>query len=497
MKRWILVICFLWVVLLVSCDSGIFTFMDDANQNSGSNNDDEPLGENEAAYITITLTAQDTTTLPHTIRKTFSSGLQGDLSEYVGLGVVAAGVPLMYHVTSATNSINSYMIEASVEPYQPDYSDLNEFLSLSLPSPTLGMHEATITTDDFGSQGRLTQKNYLATYFQMDAYAVQFQWPNLAAFATQQEIEYDFTVSALQIGRQTISGTISTEDVFIRRAEIAAEESEILGPYDLEVEFKLRKFLDVPAYVVTYDGNGASGTGPVYSVKMMNSGEIAYNGGDYVSDPFVNTGKVFTGWNTNTNGTGRFFLPGEVYADDADLVLYATWEDPYPIEETSQGYIFFENQNYETDGWRYLEISETPLPNRFSFWSNVEDSLVGTSSAIGAGDANSLAIIQQEGHTDSAAKQCLEFGEGNHGWYLPSSGELAQAGYHIEAWDNDYSLDTVWSSTEENSSLAYQYRSGTILQGRNKVNSEANPFEYEVYPVRKLNSDKIPILVNE
>ena len=43
----------------------------------------------------------------------------------------------------------------------------------------------------------------------------------------------------------------------------------------------------------------------------------------------------------------------------------------------------------------------------FRVWSNIDDILIDTTgTAIGTGQANTTAIIGQEGHTDSAAKQC-------------------------------------------------------------------------------------------
>jgi hypothetical protein len=60
-----------------------------------------------------------------------------------------------------------------------------------------------------------------------------------------------------------------------------------------------------------------------------------------------------------------------------------------------------------------------------SDWSNVTDILVGTSTTNG--QANTIAIINQPGHTSSAAKLCDDFTAGGFSdWYLPSSFELNQ-----------------------------------------------------------------------
>jgi hypothetical protein len=68
----------------------------------------------------------------------------------------------------------------------------------------------------------------------------------------------------------------------------------------------------------------------------------------------------------------------------------------------SGGFIFYKN------GDNYIEAAptdQTPSPNQT--WSNIEDALVtGTATAIGTGQTNTTSIINQVGHTASAAKLC-------------------------------------------------------------------------------------------
>jgi len=66
------------------------------------------------------------------------------------------------------------------------------------------------------------------------------------------------------------------------------------------------------------------------------------------------------------------------------------------------GYIFYKSGN------NYLEAAPSDQSSG-SLWSNVHDSAIGVTAegtAIGTGQANTLAIIGQSGHTSSAAKLC-------------------------------------------------------------------------------------------
>ena len=85
-----------------------------------------------------------------------------------------------------------------------------------------------------------------------------------------------------------------------------------------------------------------------------------------------------------------------------------------------------------------------------------------TSTAIGTGLANSNAIIDQTGHTGSAAQVCRSYnGGGLTDWYLPSKDELNAI------WDNlvddgtgansgvgGFAESSYWSSSEVTSDLA-------------------------------------------
>jgi hypothetical protein len=98
-----------------------------------------------------------------------------------------------------------------------------------------------------------------------------------------------------------------------------------------------------------------------------------------------------------------------------------------------------------------LVISGAPYENDFEYpWSNQTAYLGTTSYAIGSGPANSAAIVGQEGHTNSAAKYCLELVSGGFSdWYLPSVNEFFAIVTNAAVLGISNELDRgYWTSSE-------------------------------------------------
>lgn len=123
--------------------------------------------------------------------------------------------------------------------------------------------------------------------------------------------------------------------------------------------------------------------------------------------------------------------------------------------------------------YKYYEVCSTELgPFGLITWSNVIHTLVGTSTDFGTGQANTLAIINQSGHTDSAANSCNDANgdiiwgktnaEGLHCWY--NDNILNKSDYGAV-----YNLYAVGSSHN----LAYLERGGVQEVGW-KIPSEAD-----------------------
>jgi hypothetical protein len=90
-------------------------------------------------------------------------------------------------------------------------------------------------------------------------------------------------------------------------------------------------------------------------------------------------------------------------------------------------------------------VSDEPL---HWYWSNVTNLQVpdGTSTNLGAGMANTIAITKQS--TSGAAEQCLTFESGSYtDWYLPSYEELNKL-YLNQAHIGGFSMTPYWTSSE-------------------------------------------------
>ena len=112
---------------------------------------------------------------------------------------------------------------------------------------------------------------------------------------------------------------------------------------------------------------------------------------------------------------------------------------------------------------------------RYGF-SNVYNSFIGgTSTAIGTGEANTTAIINQPGHTHSAARICANYSDGTYDdWYLPSASEML-------ALKNNLLISLTyhtWTSSEYNSTQArYITSTGGLL-------AQSKTTYYDLYAVR-------------
>ena len=126
-------------------------------------------------------------------------------------------------------------------------------------------------------------------------------------------------------------------------------------------------------------------------------------------------------------------------------------------------------------------------------WSNITSSYIGASAqSLTDGLSNSNAIVSQVGHTNSAAKLCLDYVyNGYNDWYLPASEELIILSRSAVTINRALSVaggnllsDTYWSSTE------YVYASPAVkivgLYSGASVNYTVKNYSWSVYPVRAI-----------
>jgi uncharacterized protein (TIGR02145 family) len=131
-------------------------------------------------------------------------------------------------------------------------------------------------------------------------------------------------------------------------------------------------------------------------------------------------------------------------------------------------------------------------------WSNVTDQLAGATS-VWDGLANSNTIVAQAGHTNSAAKLCLDYEAGGFSdWYLPSNAELTILWNNIfnvnkglsvisgatQVFPTSQCCTVYWSSSEYNPNFSWSLNFyGSIGNGNPKANAG---------PVRAVRAFSVP-----
>jgi hypothetical protein len=159
---------------------------------------------------------------------------------------------------------------------------------------------------------------------------------------------------------------------------------------------------------------------------------------------------------------------GYYYYDGTSWTAVAVSGQHYVGELYEGGVVFW----VDPTGQHGLIVSMTLLGA--SVWSNLTTTLIGSSAESDwDGLANSNAIVAQPGHTNSAAKLCLDYVNTNYGtgvyddWYLASRGELNDLFNNIKqvtkALETDGNPNTdgfviegyYWTSTEQYDDIAY------------------------------------------
>ena len=120
--------------------------------------------------------------------------------------------------------------------------------------------------------------------------------------------------------------------------------SDVLSAYFTDIKNLNNPFSVNAEYTVTFDSNTGTGTMPAQIVSYNVATPLNAN-------TFTKTDYVFTGWNTNANGTGTAYAPGASITNLGDIILYAQW-----IESTNCTVTFvygdetFDGSNYIVSG---------------------------------------------------------------------------------------------------------------------------------------------------
>ncbi|PKL21289.1 MAG: hypothetical protein CVV48_08770 [Spirochaetae bacterium HGW-Spirochaetae-4] len=234
----------------------------------------------------------------------------------------------------------------------------------------------------------------------------------------------------------------------------------------------------------------------------------------------------FSGWWTGLDGTGSLVTESTVFTGTIDRTLYAKWTFDV-IVGPAGGLVFYDNPNYEIDGWRYLEAAPYGWYDKETHSAGTyigdDDPYIqwgaqgytvdppATATGIGTGAKNTANIISYhdtlwtlypekgdyyanpkdyyEGNDGTvAAKICDEFSIENEGviyddWFLPSKDELNFMYQNLQMQSKGgFSWNYYWSSSESNDEFAWIHEFQNGGQYDYAFGGRANA--YKVRPVR-------------
>ena len=106
----------------------------------------------------------------------------------------------------------------------------------------------------------------------------------------------------------------------------------VFVPYDFNLPINndsvvLYPVWDTLSYTVSYDANVGTGTAPIDSNTYKLGAKATVLGSTSITPP---TGKVFIGWNTESNGSGINYYPNDEITIAGNITLYAQWGDQVP-----------------------------------------------------------------------------------------------------------------------------------------------------------------------
>ncbi|WP_020614439.1 InlB B-repeat-containing protein [Sediminispirochaeta bajacaliforniensis] len=222
-------------------------------------------------------------------------------------------------------------------------------------------------------------------------------------------------------------------------------------------------------HTITYDANGSTEGSVPEDTAQYEAGvatiTAANISGSVVQIPAAGTAEAFKfgGWNTQADGNGTTYQPGDTFTITADTTLYVYW-DALDVGDIGPagGYIFYDKGSF-TDDWRYLEAAPENISNQKK-WGTYDYTVSGADgTAIGTGAQNTLDIIADDTMTDNAAHACNSYESGGYSdWFLPSSDELnaMYTNLYLDGLgDWDFSESSYcWSSSEVDSMKGYRRR---------------------------------------
>ncbi|MFH0774095.1 MAG: DUF1566 domain-containing protein [bacterium] len=256
-------------------------------------------------------------------------------------------------------------------------------------------------------------------------------------------------------------------------SEMTPRQQIVSGAYSFRAETASYSFYAGTATYALNAGTGTQGLQGIQGTQGLQGiqgtqGLQGIQGTQGLQGTVGATGAMGTQGETGTTGDTAIFASTATYAFNAGTATYAERAGAHYVGELYGGGIVFW---VDHTGQHGLITSLVNMST--SAWSNVSSTLIGSiAQSTWNGSGNSTAIMNQDGHTTSAALLCKNYTNANYGtgiysdWYLPAIDELSQM-YHaryilnknIEGVGGAGILGTTyhWSSTEVNANYAWYF----------------------------------------
>jgi hypothetical protein len=214
----------------------------------------------------------------------------------------------------------------------------------------------------------------------------------------------------------------------IRNSNDALVTNTLIG-----MEINIRQGSPTGTVVYTETQTPTTNANGLVSIEI--GGGTGFNTINWANDSFYIETKTDPTGGTNYTIAGTSQLLSVPYALHAKTAGTTTGtSDRYVGELYGGGVVFWVDHT----GQHGLIVSMVDLSTNQQ-WSNVTNTLIGTTNDWD-GATNTSAIIEQSGHTSSAAQLCTDYTNDDYGtgifsdWYLPSVAELN----HV--WNNFYEV---------------------------------------------------------
>jgi hypothetical protein len=209
------------------------------------------------------------------------------------------------------------------------------------------------------------------------------------------------------------------------------------------------------------------------SIQLDNSGNTSFSA--LIANLNENTTYYFRAYAKNLQGVGY-----------GNVIELSTQNYYYPGEPGNYGGLIVYSKIDTLGGWNFLEAAPSDC-NGSAVWAS-NNNPITTSFALGAGPANTLSIVQQQGPANPAyaALAAYYFPGGLNGWSLPSRDELMKMreNLYLQQLGNFTPDARYWSSSEDVNFPGNAWAVKMTTTAANTA-SYAKNNAYKVRPIRR------------